>query len=230
MSQPAWRPEISPGLGRMAATSEQPASPHLSNQPLIPRYANCRNRRSARPVRAARATRHRRRSHRMKRLMSRCGPSRPISHRDAAFGVKRSGSRSRTRCFGRKKVDASKPWGWSCAALRAPCSISRTPYMNCALADEIDPPIALRQGIAVAQYINGKRIAAKFMGAPSPPLYAVGGVEDRSSLRLPWRLLATRFARILKAGRIAQVYGYHGGCWGQDSLEFSRLGGRAGHR
>ena len=53
----------------------------------------------------------------------------------------------------------------------------------------------------MAQYINGKRIAAKFMGAPSPPLYAVGGVEDRSSLRLPWRLLATRFARILKAGR-----------------------------
>jgi putative DNA primase/helicase len=37
-------------------------------------------------------------------------------------------------------------------------------------------------------------------------LYAVGGVEDRSSLRLPRRLLATRFARILK------------------------LGGRAGHR
>ena len=37
-----------------------------------------------------------------------------------------------------------------------------------------------------------------------PPLYAVGGVEDRSSLRLPW--MAT------------------------SSLEFSRLGGRAGHR
>ena len=30
-----------------------------------------------------------------------------------------------------------------------------------ALADEIDPPIAIRQGIAVAQYINGKRIAVK---------------------------------------------------------------------
>ena len=30
--------------------------------------------------------------------------------------------------------------------------------------------------------------------------------------------------------KIAQVYGYHGGCWQQDSLEFSRLGGRAGHR
>ena len=37
-----------------------------------------------------------------------------------------------------------------------------------ALADEIDPPIAIRQGIAVVQYINGKRIAAKFMGARSP--------------------------------------------------------------
>ena len=30
---------------------------------------------------------------------------------------------------------------------------------------------------------------------PHLSLYAVGGVEDRSSLRLPWRLLATRFAR-----------------------------------
>jgi hypothetical protein len=30
--------------------------------------------------------------------------------------------------------------------------------------------------------------------------------------------------------KIAQVYGYHGRCWGQDSLEFLRLGGRAGHR
>jgi hypothetical protein len=40
----------------------------------------------------------------------------------------------------------------------------------------------------------------EIMSAPSP-LYAIGGVEDRSSLRLPWRLPATRFARILKAGR-----------------------------
>jgi hypothetical protein len=43
-------------------------------------------------------------------------------------------------------------------------------------------------------------------------------------------LSASPLSVLSGALKIAQVYGYHGGCWRQDSLEFSRLGGRAGHR
>jgi hypothetical protein len=76
-----------------------------------------------------------------------------------------------------------------------------------ALADEIDPPIAIRQGIAVAQYINGKRIAAKFMGAPSPLSVLSGALKIAQLYGYHGGAARDKFARIRKAGRDVRAIG-----------------------